>query len=142
MSKGYSVRQAAEMVGKSRKTLYHHISSGVLSASRDTQGNRVIDKAELLRVYGGLVQTPDRQGDSHPFTDQGEDLEQLRQQLEKQRHHNQLLMANLNATRREVDLLKQALSDAREREREMQDRHRATLSIFERLLPNQGNRSS
>ena len=40
------------MVGKSIKTIYRHIESGKLSCVIDDNGRKVIDIAELVRVYG------------------------------------------------------------------------------------------
>ena len=57
MSKN-NISQAAKMTGKTRTTIYKKIKSGELSAELGEDGNRLIDTAELLRVFGDLV-TPD-----------------------------------------------------------------------------------
>ena len=57
MSKN-NISQAAKMTGKTRTTIYKKIKSGELSAELGEDGNRLIDTAELLRVFGELV-TPD-----------------------------------------------------------------------------------
>ena len=53
-----NISQAAKMTGKTRTTIYKKIKSGELSAELGIDGNRLIDTAELLRVFGDLV-TPD-----------------------------------------------------------------------------------
>jgi hypothetical protein len=53
-----NISQAAKMTGKTRTTIYKKIKSGELSAESGRDGNRLIDTAELLRVFGELV-TPD-----------------------------------------------------------------------------------
>ena len=45
---------AAKRVGRSPKTLYRLVSTGVLSATTDVNGKKQIDTAELLRVFGDL----------------------------------------------------------------------------------------
>lgn len=46
-----TLRQAAELTGKSKSTLTRAIKSGRLSASRDAEGMYAIDPAELARAY-------------------------------------------------------------------------------------------
>ena len=53
-----NISQAAKMTGKTRTTIYKKIKRGELSAELGIDGNRLIDTAELLRVFGDLV-TPD-----------------------------------------------------------------------------------
>ena len=47
-----TVNEAANLVGKSIKTIYRHIESGKLSCVIDDNGRKVVDMAELVRVYG------------------------------------------------------------------------------------------
>lgn len=53
-----TVRQAAEQVGVSRQTMFRKIKDGSISATIDHQGQKQIDSAELLRVFGAALQTP------------------------------------------------------------------------------------
>lgn len=55
-----TLRQAAELTGKSKSTLTRAIKSGRLSASRDAEGMYAIDPAELARAYP-FVERPDAQ---------------------------------------------------------------------------------
>lgn len=59
-----TLRQAAELTGKSKSTLTRAIKSGRLSASRDAEGMYAIDPAELARTYP-FVETADAQHDAH-----------------------------------------------------------------------------
>jgi hypothetical protein len=58
-----TLRQAAQLTGKSKSTLTRAIKSGRLSASRDAEGMYAIDPAELARAYP-LVETPNAQHDA------------------------------------------------------------------------------
>jgi len=57
-----SLRQAAELTGKSKSTLTRAIKAGRLSASRNAEGTYAIDPAELARAYP-FVNAPDAQHD-------------------------------------------------------------------------------
>ena len=52
-----TLRQAAELTGKSKSTLTRAIKSGRLSASRDGEGMYAIDPAELARAYPFVERT-------------------------------------------------------------------------------------
>jgi hypothetical protein len=49
-----TIQQATKLTGKSRATITRHISTGKLSRT-----DKGIDTAELIRVYGALVDTLD-----------------------------------------------------------------------------------
>ena len=49
-----TVRQAADMAGVTRQTMYRLLDSGKVSATVAHDGTKVIDKAELLRHFGAL----------------------------------------------------------------------------------------
>jgi hypothetical protein len=59
-----SISEGARLVGMDRKTLYKHIKSGRLSATRDANNQRQVAISELERVYGELATT----GDTPPAT--------------------------------------------------------------------------
>ncbi len=50
-----NIQQATLLTGKSRATIQRHIKAGKLSRT-----DKGIDTAELVRVYGELVTTPDK----------------------------------------------------------------------------------
>ena len=52
-----SVAEAAQLVGRDRKTLYRSIKEGKLSATLNVTGQRQIDVTELIRVFGELRDT-------------------------------------------------------------------------------------
>ena len=47
-----TINDAAPLTGKSVKTIYRHIENGKLSCVIDDNGRKVVDMAELVRVYG------------------------------------------------------------------------------------------
>ncbi len=49
-----NLTQAANAVGIARGTLYNHIKKGKVSYELTLKGQKVIDTAELIRVYGEL----------------------------------------------------------------------------------------
>ena len=49
-----SVVEAANLVGRDRKTLYRSIKEGKLSATLSATGQRQVDVTELIRVFGEL----------------------------------------------------------------------------------------
>lgn len=49
-----SVKQAADRVGLSRQTMFRHIKDGKISATTNHAGQKQINIAELLRVFGEL----------------------------------------------------------------------------------------
>lgn len=53
------VAQAAALVSRDRKTLYRAIKEGRLSATVDATGQKQVDTAELLRVFGELKPASD-----------------------------------------------------------------------------------
>lgn len=59
-----SVSKAADLVGLNRKTMYSHIKSGKVSASKDNKGTLLIDTSELIRVFGELRQVQDNESDT------------------------------------------------------------------------------
>ena len=53
-----TITEAAHVAGVSRRTIQRSIQSGRLSATTTATGERAIDTAELLRVFGPLRQVP------------------------------------------------------------------------------------
>lgn len=52
----HSVANAARLVGRDRRTLYKDIQRGRLTATISATGERQVETAELIRVYGELVE--------------------------------------------------------------------------------------
>lgn len=126
-----TVRQAAQQAGVSRQTMFRKIKEGTVSATIDHQGQKQIDSAELLRVFGTLQApgvTPATGGDRPRLTRAtGEtaavspavlvELERLRLQLE-------FKAAELAMAQQRIDELKQ-------REREAMTERDRLLSLLE-----------
>lgn len=49
-----SISEASRLTNKTRKTIYKYIQDGLLTVSMDTQGKKVIDISELIRVFGEI----------------------------------------------------------------------------------------
>ena len=50
-----SIAEAADLVGRDRKSLYRDIKKGRLSATTSATGVRQVDISELVRVYGEIA---------------------------------------------------------------------------------------
>ena len=60
-----TIAEAEKLTGKSIKTIYRHISQGILTCSQNAQGQKVVDIAEMERVYGTLNTPIENSVDSH-----------------------------------------------------------------------------
>jgi DNA-binding transcriptional MerR regulator len=124
-----NISQAAKAAGVTRATIHKHMRTGKLSAIVEDDGRRVIDVAELERVYGQLVSPDTVHTDSKNIhLDTPEVTSILRSQIER--------------LEREIDVLRQERNtekQGREREREEHRQERDKLhSIIEKqtlLLP-------
>lgn len=110
-----NISAAARVAGVNRSTLQRAIKNGRLSTTIDAAGERGIDLAELLRVFGPLQQMPQ------------EDPAALLQHAAP--------IAAVDVAR--VELLKEQLQQAqereqqaRERERQFQDRENQLLTLL------------
>ena len=97
-----NISQAAKMTGKTRTTIYKKIKSGELSAELGSDGNRLIDTAELLRVFGELV-TPDTV--SMDVHDTPQVIPLLERQINLLEAENRRLHEQIEADRREKERL-------------------------------------
>lgn len=78
-----TVKQAAETYGLARSTIHRAIRNGRLSASRQGRA-RVIDVAELVRVYGeppGSAPETQHSGEAFVASELLQELRQLRQEV-------------------------------------------------------------
>lgn len=110
-----TIQQATILTGKSRATIARHISSGKLSRTNDG-----IDLAELIRVYGALVSTPDasvihQKNDSMTTHDVSPDTSKM--------HQNTDLIDEL---RSQISLLKEQVA----REQSQTDHWRKTATML------------
>ena len=95
----FTMKQAAETVGKGKTTIYRDIKAGRLSASLDEHGRYWIDAAELHRVYAPTV--PVERATSIPdgtaMALLEKEVEHLRAMLERERQLSAELSRRLDA---------------------------------------------
>lgn len=131
MTTKLNVSQAASLYQKSRNTLYQAIQKGKLSKDHDG----LLDLSELIRVYGEPKKSPKSIKRSTVLTERSE-------QLQDSSSNNVQLMA---ALKRENELLRQQLDDAKERElfqRELiQSMNQKLIPLIEHLNTVQDNSS-
>ena len=96
-----TVRQATELTGKARSSLYRDMAKGRVSYRTEADGGRVVDTSELIRVYGELrlIETHDRDG--------------LRLPDETEKTVSEALIAEIKALREEVAGLRQEMQAMR-----------------------------
>lgn len=97
-----TVRQAAQQVGISRQTMFRKIKEGKVSATTDHDGQLQIDTSELLRAFGGALQSP---GDS----------EKASSDSPRQANETAATPAGLNLALAEIAALKDQLDQAQRR---------------------------
>lgn len=131
-----TVRQAAEQVGVSRQTMFRKIKDGSISATVDHKGQKQIDSAELLRVFGALQTpsvTPATGGDRPRLTRAtGETAVSPAVQVELER-----LRLQLEFKAAELAMAQQRIDELKQRERDVmgeRDRLLALLEQSTRLL--------
>lgn len=107
-----SISEAAHVAGVSRRTIQRSIQSGRLSAATTATGERAIDTAELLRVFGTLRHAPSDMSASMSQADAPN-------------------VASDAATQALVDVLREQLRKAEEREQQAQQEKTRLLSLLE-----------
>lgn len=103
------ISAAARAAGVNRSTLQRAIKTGRLSATIDAAGERGIDLAELLRVFGPLRQMPQEDPAASP------------------QPAAPIAAADVTV----VDLLREQLRQAQEREQQAQEREVRLLTMLE-----------
>ncbi|EPG8284577.1 entry exclusion protein 1 [Klebsiella aerogenes] len=96
-----TVRQATELTGKARSSLYRDMAKGRVSSRTEADGGRVVDTSELIRVYGEL-----RQDETH-------ERDELRLSGETEKMASDALIAEIKALREEVAGLRQEMQSMR-----------------------------
>lgn len=101
-----SISEGARMAGISRSYLYRkYITPGLLSTEKDNSGNTVVDTAEIIRVFGQIRKDSEQATEITHFD------------AVKKEHENIALQA-------EIQLLREQLAAAAERERAAADREK------------------
>ena len=110
----YTLGKAALATGKSKTTLHRAITSGKLSATRNTDGEYEIDPAELMRVYEIVTPEPQKRSEFERSVTADEtpvlraEIEGLKQQLalvKDERDDLRLRLDEDSAERRRLTLL-------------------------------------
>ena len=142
--KDLSIAEAARLVGKDRKTLYRMMNGGKLSFKATEDGRRVIDPAELWRVFPFSAPSHGTETTPHNAPDATENRGGSGAHIEKS--HVALLQEQLDAAlaREKVALEREQAAMERERqavEREawlrerLAESERERLELSQRLLP-------
>ena len=107
-----TIAQAARTIGVARSTIYAHLRSGKLSATRTPTGERRIDTSELSRVYGAVGQTTQ----SNAVNPTPQDIALLQAKIESLEAQNRLLWNEVETSREEkaklLDVISQGLLEA------------------------------
>ena len=98
-----TLTQAAKAAGVARSTLYRAIRKGRISVVSQPNGNKGIDIAELMRVFGPLQDAADQAQQSNA------------------QQNVALLRARIDALERENTLLRDEVQASRERESKLLD---------------------
>ncbi len=114
-----TLQRAAELTGKARSTIHRAMKSGKLSFERDATGTRLIDVAELERVFGLPPQPSEERNGAAELQRHDMHLVELRLQLELERTKATMLEERLRDMRDERDRWRsqaeRLLTDQRER---------------------------
>ena len=96
-----SVRQAMELTGKGRSSLYRDMSKGRVSYRSEVDGGRLLDTSELIRVYGALrqVTSPERDGERQLDETRNEAMELLVSEIKLLREEVAGLRMEIQANR-------------------------------------------
>jgi len=137
-----TLREAAKQVGVSRATIYRAVSEGRLSATvRPHDGQKVVDTAELLRVFGSLkprqAETASetaprdrpRQPETAPPSVAYLTAEDRRREVEIA--DREALRAELDAARDTIRRLEQQVQEAREREAKLMELAASATRLLE-----------
>lgn len=101
-----SVAEAAQLTGKSVKTIYRHIDTGKLSSSQDDNGSKSIDISELQRVYDNVKIFNENVTSSQMSGYENQIDTQMRQLLQQE---NEMLKKLLDEKENHISSLKQAM---------------------------------
>jgi len=101
-----TIAQAARTAGVARSTIYAHLRTGKLSATRTPTGERRIDTSELTRVYGHVGPTTQ----SDVVSPTPHNIALLQAKIESLEAQNRLLRDEVQAGREEKAKLLDVIS--------------------------------
>jgi hypothetical protein len=96
-----TVRQATELTGKARSSLYRDMAKGHVSYRSEVDGGRMLETSELIRAYGEIRQDETRARD------------RLRLSNETEKTATEALITEIKALREEVAWLRQEMESMR-----------------------------
>jgi len=89
----HTLKEAMKLTGRSRRSLYRDMATGLVSYGLDTQGHRQFETSELMRAYGAFVSvahsgTPNvahtgTAESAHPWDQVLAELQALRQEVQE-----------------------------------------------------------
>lgn len=122
----YSISAANRITGKSRTTIARHISTGTLSCESDSNGTKLIDASELIRVYGDACDFAREQAKTTQTTEQHQETVPSNQSV----HLQTMLDREIAERARERDQFTQQIDYISEALAKSQEGHnRATLLL-------------
>lgn len=95
----HSIKQAQELTGKARSTLYRDMNAGRLSYRTESDSRRSIETTELIRVYGEVKHGATLSRDSHG---QGDEINKVMSELVREMRALREEVAGLKAELQEV----------------------------------------
>ena len=119
-----TIAEAVKMVDVSQTTLYRDLKDGKLSATTDKRGRKVIDTAELIRVYGDVKPLSENEtgndGNSHweNMATDGND-------------GNTEISPVVSILEDQISLLKEQLADSKERLANSESRESKLLEMLQ-----------
>lgn len=122
------ISEAAKQVGKSRGALYRAIKEGRLSVTQNSEGVQVVDVAELMRVFGDDLMTPE-QAQSEQVAKQAK-----KKQAEQAEALPMALLLELGELRAAKTYLEKMAADAEARAIAAEARAEAATTLSQRLL--------
>ena len=109
----YTLSQAAKKTGKGKTTIHRALKSGIITATKDENGNWQIDPAELFRVFTSV---PEKEGVSFPVEADG-------------RHETLLKQQQIEYLENEIRAQRETIADLRvQRDKWQEQAHRLLIS--------------
>jgi len=104
----YSLKQAADAVGKSKATIHRDVKKGKISANKDGNGHYKIDPSELHRVYEPVSQeTPQETPiETNRDTKRDSEIKTLRAELEGKKELLQERATRIEELKADKELIK------------------------------------
>ena len=110
-----TLSEALDLVNVSRSKLYQDASEGIISTEKNKQGKKVVDIAELERVYGKL-RNPEKESERSDVDGHGQ-VESSNGQHPSSNGSNPHLSESVHFLETQVSMLETQLTQAAERER-------------------------